>query len=259
MWERFRLLIRMVPALIVMILATVVIGSLIILISPVSSGGPAYRLMVWWARIVSKALGISCSVEGGSGIEPGTSYIVAPNHQSIADILPVLCAIPVRFRWVLKQELLHIPLFGWGLSAAGAVGLDRSNSRKSVEKMQEAQHTLKGGWSLLVYPEGTTTWDGTLLPFKKGAFIMALRKEVPILPVTTNGAFKILPRGARIVRPGHVTVTIGDPIPTKGLEMNDLPDLMEKTRTAIGKHLDPNYDPFNIARFRDRNTKTQGH
>ena len=256
MWERFKLLIRMGPALIVMILATLVIGSLIILISPVSSGDSAYRLMVWWARIVSKALGISCSVKGGSEIKPGTSYIVAPNHQSIADILPVLCAIPMRFRWVLKQELLRIPIFGWGLTATGAVGLDRSNSRKSVEKMQEAQNTLKGGWSLLVYPEGTTTWDGKLLPFKKGPFIMAVRTGVPIIPVTTNGAFKILPRGARIVRPGHVTVTIGDPIPTKGLDMNDLPVLMEKTRTAIGKHLDPNYDPFGTARFHGQYTQS---
>jgi 1-acyl-sn-glycerol-3-phosphate acyltransferase len=256
MWERFQLLIRMGPALIVMILATLVVGSLIVLISPVSSGGPAYRLIVWWARVVSKALGISCSVEGGSEIEPGASYIVAPNHQSIADILPVLCAIPIRFRWVLKRELLRIPIFGWGLSAAGAVGLDRSNSRKSVEMMQEAQDTLKGGWSLLIYPEGTTTWDGALLPFKKGAFIMALRTGVPILPVTTNGAFKILPRGARIVRPGHVTVTIGDPIPTDGLDMNDLPALMDKTRTAIGKNLDPTYDPFDKALFRGRATKS---
>ncbi len=250
MLERSILLIRMGLALIVMALVTLIAGTLIVLISPVSSGGPAFRLMVWWARVVSKALGISCSLEGGSKIEPGTSYIVAPNHQSIADILPVLGALPLRFRWVLKRELLRIPFFGWGLRGAGAVGLDRSDSSKSVEKMQKAQDTLTDGWSLLVYPEGTTTWDGTLLPFKKGPFMMALQTGVPILPVTTNGSFKMLPRGARIVRPGHVTVTIGDPIPTGGLDLNDLPALMEKTRTAIEKHLDPNHDPFDKTRFR---------
>ena len=247
MLERLTLLIRMGPALIVMALATLVAGTLIVLVSPVSSGGPAFRLMVWWARVVSKTLGISCSLEGGSKIKPGTSYIVAPNHQSIADILPVLCALPLRFRWVLKRERLRIPFFGWGLRGAGAVGLDRSDSSKSVEKMQKAQDTLTDGWSLLVYPEGTTTWDGTLLPFKKGPFMMALQTGVPILPVTTNGSFKMLPRGARIVRPGHVTVTIGDPIPTGGLDLNDLLALMEKTRTAIEKHLDPNHDPFDKA------------
>jgi len=197
--------------------------------------------------VVSWGYGISASLHGKEKIVPGVSYILAPNHGSVMDPLVLgqgLAAGSLFFRWVLKRELLSIPVFGWGLSAMGAVGLDRSNSAGAVTSMQRAGDRLKDGWSLLIYPEGTTTWDGELLPFKKGAFMLAVQTGAPILPVTTNGAFQILPRGTTLIRPGHVTVTVGDPILTRGLTEEDIPALMERTYKEIHKHLDPNYDPF---------------
>jgi 1-acyl-sn-glycerol-3-phosphate acyltransferase len=189
-------------------------------------------------------MGLSFSLHGKDKILPGASYIVTPNHQSNADILALIRMLPLRFRWVIKKELTKIPLFGWGLSRTGAVAIDRSDPKQSVQTLRKATDKLKGSWSVLIYPEGTRTQDGHLQRLKKGAFMMAVQTGIPILPVTSNGAFKVLPKKTIWFRPGHITVTIGDPIVTAGLTEKDVPDLMERTRAAISNNLDPDYDPF---------------
>lgn len=226
------------------IFATLVMAPPLLLLSLVDSGQSAYYLTRFWVWIVSKAMGLTFSVQGTEKVVPGTSYIVTPNHQSNVDILGLLKMLPFRYRWVLKKELLKIPLFGWSLARSGAISLDRSNPRQAVEQLRAATGKLSNGWSVLIYPEGTRTRDGNLGPFKKGAFMMAVQTGIPILPVTSNGAFKIMPKKSLHFRPGHIAVTIGDPIMTEGLTEEDVPDLMERTRKAIEANLDPDYDPF---------------
>jgi 1-acyl-sn-glycerol-3-phosphate acyltransferase len=242
--DRIRLVPRLALAAVVLTVATGIIGPMVILVSLVTSGGPAYRLERWWAWWVSKSMGLSFSLRGRDKVAPGASYIITPNHQSNADILALVRILPPRFRWVIKKELTKIPVFGWALSGTGAIAIDRSDPKQSVQTLQEATDKLKGSWSVLIYPEGTRTPNGRLLPFKKGAFMMAVQTGIPILPVTSNGAFKVLPKKTVWFRPGHITVTIGDPIVTAGLTEKDVPDLMERTRAAITKNLDPDYDPF---------------
>ncbi len=203
-----------------------------------------YRIMVFWARILAKSVGLTFSLKGVDKVVPGVSYILAPNHQGHTDILALLNTLPVRFRWVIKKELLRIPIFGWALAGTGAIALDRSRGREAMKKLRQQRHKLEDGWSVLVYPEGTRTSDGHLQSFKRGAFVMAVHLGVPILPITTNGAFKVLPRDTMKLRPGHITVTIGDPIDVQGLTEDDIPELMEKTRNAMLKDLDVDYDPF---------------
>jgi 1-acyl-sn-glycerol-3-phosphate acyltransferase len=239
---------RLIFAVLGLVLDTLVVAPPLILISLFTSGGPAYKLMRCWASALSRIMGLSFSVHGAEKVVPGTSYIVTPNHQSNTDILALVVVLPLRFRWILKKSLLRIPLFGWALSGTGAIGIDRSNRTQSVESLRRASEKLRGGWSILIYPEGTRTFDGHLLPFKKGAFMMAVQTGIPILPVTSNGAFKVLPRGSIWFRPGHITVTIGDPIITEGLTEQDVPALMEKARAEISKSLDPDYDPFGKTR-----------
>jgi len=113
-----------------------------------------------------------------------------------------------------------------------------------VKSLQTGAQRLKDGWSVLIYPEGTRTRDGNLQAFKKGAFMMAVQTGMPILPVTCNGAFQIMPKSTLLFRPGHITVTIGDPIPTEGLTEEDVPALIERTRDAVAKNLDATYNPF---------------
>ena len=191
-------------------------------------------------------MGLTFSCKGAEKVVPGMSYIVTPNHQSNADILALICTLPMKFRWVVKRELLVIPLFGWALARTGAVPLNRKDRTQSINRLQQAAESkFKDGWSVLIYPEGTRSPDGNLQEFKKGAFRMAVQTGIPILPITCNGAFKVLPKDTIFVRGGHITLTFGDPIDTNGLAVEDIPQLMEKTRQAIGKHFDADYDPFN--------------
>ena len=189
-------------------------------------------------------MGLTFSIHGAERLLPGGSYIVTPNHQGNADILALIITLPIRFRWVIKRELLKIPLFGWALGRTGAISLNRSDRSQAVRSLKEGASKLAGGWSVLIYPEGTRTSDGHLQPFKKGPFMMAVHSGIPILPVTCNGAFKIMPKNSLTFRPGHITVTVGDPIPSEGLTEDDVPRLMDQTRAAVGKHLNPDYDPF---------------
>lgn len=167
-----------------------------------------------------------------------------PQSSGIRGRLALVGMLPIRFRWVVKRELLKVPFFGWALGATGAISLNRSDRRQAVKSLRDGMSSLPDGWSVLIYPEGTRTSDGNLQPFKKGAFMIAVQSGMAILPVTSNGAFKILPRKTISFRPGHITLTVGDPIATEGLTEENVPELMEKTRTAMGENLDPNYDPF---------------
>ena len=196
-----------------------------------------------WAWILSKAMGLTFSVYGADRIAPGQSYIIAPNHQGYADILALLRTMPLSFRWVLKKELLRIPFFGWALARMGTVSVDRADRRRAVQSLNRARCKFSDGWSVLIFPEGTRTPDGNLQPFKKGAFMLAVHTGIPILPVTINGAFRVMPRKTLLFRPGHVTVTIGAPIVTASLSDQDIPTVMEKTWEAIQENLVPNYDP----------------
>jgi 1-acyl-sn-glycerol-3-phosphate acyltransferase len=209
-----------------------------------SSDVPGYRMAHAWAWLIAKIVGVSASIQASHKIDPEGSYVITPNHQGNVDILALVLTLPMKFRWVIKRELLRIPFFGWGLGSTGAISLDRDKGRESVKQLQQGLSKLGGGWSLLIYPEGTRSPDQNLLPFKKGPFRLALDRRVPILPVTVNGAFKLLPRKALLPRPGHLTVTVGEPIPTENLTVRDIRGLMAQTRDAIQENLNPEYDPF---------------
>lgn len=239
------MLLRFIPAAVGIVLMTVLLAPPMMIRSMFPrSAYVNYRMGRMWNWAVAKFMGIRFSISGTENILPGASYIITPNHQGFADILALFVNLPVPFRWVIKRELLKIPLFGRALGATGAICLDRADRDRSVRSLQEGVKKLGDGWSVLIYPEGTRTPDGLLHPFKKGAFMMAVQTGIPILPVTCNGAFKIMPKKTLLFRPGRVTLTIGEPILTEGLTEQDVPQLMERTRQAINRNLDLAYDPF---------------
>ncbi|MGC8657977.1 MAG: lysophospholipid acyltransferase family protein [Desulfomonilaceae bacterium] len=245
MWGKILLLPRIILTAIGLVIFTAILGPPIIIVALFnSSGGPAFRMMRWWAILLSFLMGLRFSVYGTENIRPGQSYIITPNHQGNADILALVVNLPLRFRWVIKRELLKIPVFGWALAGTGAIAIDRSDTQKAVSSLNKAKEKLSDGWSMLIYPEGTRTPDGNLLPFKKGPFMIAVQTGLPILPVTCNGAFEILPKKTIAFRPGRITLIVGEPIETEGLTENDVPWLMEQTRIAISKNLKADYDPF---------------
>jgi 1-acyl-sn-glycerol-3-phosphate acyltransferase len=242
----------MIPRLVVAALGATIITliwcPIMLVCGLISKSGRAnYHISKAWCVIVAKLLGISYSLHNRHKVQEGQSYIICPNHQGNADILALIITLPIPYKWVIKKELLNVPFFGQGLGATGAISIDRSNPEEAIRKIRDGADKIGGGWSILIYPEGTRTVDGTVRAFKKGAFMIACESGLPILPVTVNGAHKILPKSSIVFHPGHITVTLHDPIPTAGLTSHDIPELMDKTRTAILSALDYEYDPFDPA------------
>jgi 1-acyl-sn-glycerol-3-phosphate acyltransferase len=166
----------------------------------------------FWAKTVTFMSGIKLKVRGLENIPKNQPLIIVANHQGAADIPVLLGNIPVCFRFAVKKELFGLPVFGWYLRQAGYFPIDRAlilSAYKMVEKIIEI---LKTGESVMIFPEGTRSRDGSLGEFKRGSLMAALKAGVPILPVAIDGSYNIMPRGTWLVRPTKVTLGIGKPI-----------------------------------------------
>lgn len=183
------------------------------------------RFAVWLA-------GIKLDVHGREKIPPGRAVVFMANHQSMCDPPAVMTCLPPVFV-LLKRSLFGIPVLGPAMRMHGFVPIEREHRERAAHAIEEAEAKLRAGHSFLVYPEGTRTRDGRLLAFKRGAFVMAMRAQAPIVPVSVSGAFKIMRKGQMALRPGTIRVTIHDPIPTADLAPDGHAALMEKVRTAI--------------------------
>jgi 1-acyl-sn-glycerol-3-phosphate acyltransferase len=204
------------------------------------SGKPIHELVaIPWARIILRVCGIKVRVTGRENLDPTVPRIYMSNHQSYFDIFGLLAYLPLHFKFILKQELMGIPLFGLAMRKAGYIGLDREEPRKAIKSLNEAAEKIRNGASVVVFPEGTRSQDGTLLPFKKGGFSLALRSGCDIVPVIIRGSCRIVPKGSLKINPGTFDLHIGKPIPTKGLSKRNIPDLMELVRAAILNQLEP--------------------
>jgi 1-acyl-sn-glycerol-3-phosphate acyltransferase len=139
----------------------------------------------------------------------------------------------VDLRFIAKHTLRKVPFLGWYMSWTGMVFVDRSNSTQAVNSLTAAAERLRGGISLLAYPEGTRSRDGRILPFKKGPFVLALQAGVPIVPIAIEGSMRCMPAHLRPFRPGVVRMAIGKPIDTAGMPMDRRDELVQRTREAV--------------------------
>jgi 1-acyl-sn-glycerol-3-phosphate acyltransferase len=165
------------------------------------------------------------------------AHVVVANHQSFLDIF-VLCNIPREMKWVAKKELFKIPMFGWGLSLAGDICLDRGDPASALAVMSRARRYLENGMNVMIFPEGTRSEDGTLLPFKPGAFKLAVETGTPVLPIAVSGSARGMPKGSPWVRPATITVRILEPVPTVGLKGRDVRRLRDDVRGRIARALE---------------------
>jgi 1-acyl-sn-glycerol-3-phosphate acyltransferase len=156
------------------------------------------------------------------------------NHQGNFDIHALSRAIPRTFSWIAKEELFRVPIFGSAMKRAGYIPLDRSDGRKALRSMKLAAERIAAGTSVVIFPEGTRTLDGSLLPFKRGAFLLAVRAGVPIVPFTINGSMERNPRNRLELHPGTINVSFAAPIATAGVAEADL---MERVRQAVAAGL----------------------
>jgi 1-acyl-sn-glycerol-3-phosphate acyltransferase len=186
-----------------------------------------------WARVIVRVSGVRVQVLGRENVETDRPRIYLTNHQSFFDIFILLAGLPVDFKFVLKQELMRIPVLGFTMRQARYIAIDRANPRRAVQSMNQAAERIKSGASVVVFPEGTRSEDGRLQPFKRGGFLLALKSGCEVVPVTIQGSSRIAPKGSLRIRPGRVTVTIGEPVSLAGYGKRDVEGLMERLREAM--------------------------
>ncbi len=186
-----------------------------------------------WSPVLLWAGGARMVVHGAENVDPKRPTIYVANHQSTLDIPAHFVAVPVAFRYVAKSQLRWVPFIGWYLWAAGHIFVNRSNRAAAIESLKVAGQKIRNGTSIFLYPEGTRSPDGRILPFKKGPFALALEARVPICPVTIEGTSKIMPKNSWDIVPGPVQVKIGKPIDTTAFAADDREGLARVVRAAI--------------------------
>jgi 1-acyl-sn-glycerol-3-phosphate acyltransferase len=221
---------------------TVVMATISLLVWPIDrTGAMQHWCARWWCRLIAWTIGARIRVYGSENVSPDQSYVYMANHSSLIDIPALFAYLPFQFRIMAKKELFFIPFMGWHLWSSGNFPVDRSDGRKTALSLRRVIAGVRSGKSLAVFPEGTRTPDGRLLEFKAGAFKIAMRAGVPIVPVTIRGTFKLLPKTTLAPRPGRVEVVIGKPIETSVYTEKRLYELIERTRQAIEANLEAEY------------------
>jgi 1-acyl-sn-glycerol-3-phosphate acyltransferase len=186
-----------------------------------------------WAPGLMLGAGAKLQVEGLQHVDFSQPYVFVANHQSIIDICALFRALPVPVRFVIKQELAKVPFIGWYARAMGMVFIERGHAREAATRLHGVVSIVRGGASLCAFPEGTRSRDGTVGPFKGGAFQVALQAGVPVVPIAISGSGAVLPASGFKVRPGTIHVRIGKPIPTAGLHAGDRHALSLQAHAAV--------------------------
>ena len=195
------------------------IGSWVLLPSSLIRSTERGRVGHHYARLWGKwpfwPIGVKVKVEGMENLKEEGPYIFMSNHQGSYDIFALLGHLPFQFKWLAKKELFSIPFFGWTMAAAGYISIDRKGTRETVEAMNEAAQKIRDGMSVVIFPEGSRSPDGSIQPFKKGGFTLAIKSKVPIVPIAIVGSREIMPKDRLTVTSGEIRIRIGRPIETR--------------------------------------------
>lgn len=188
----------------------------------------------WMMRVGRAILGIDLEVAGLERLDRGTPYVFMSNHLSFLDAPLLVTVIDRPVRFVAKRFVFRIPVLGLGMSFAGYVPLDKEGAGEGRRRIAKAAELIRTrGYSFLVYPEGTRSPEGELLPFRRGGFFLALDSGAPIVPITIAGTYELMPRGSKRVRKGTARIVFHEPVAVSGHSAESLPALMERVRAAI--------------------------
>jgi len=202
-----------------------------------------YSPVRFFVRLGLALVNVRVEVNGIERLDPNQTYIFTPNHQSLIEVPLFVTYLGCNPAYLGKKEVFKYPIFGYGIRMVGVVPVDRSNSPAAVESAKVATENLKRGKSYVVYPEGTRSKDGRLLPFKKGAFMMAIDAGVPVVPISVSGATRIMPKGQVKIFPSTVRLTIHEPIDTNGYTKENIAELMKKAQEKVLSMLSPDELP----------------
>jgi len=224
--------------LLALVVFTIGYGTAVIVLGwlrwPQRPGGFLDTVARSYARKLLRAAGVPVEVRGLEHLAPVGPQVIACNHQSFFDILAVISVLPVRARFVAKKELFRVPFFGWAIGTLGHIRLDRQNLKQAFDAYQIAARTLlEEKLHVVVFPEGTRSRTGELLPFKKGPSVLSIAAGATVVPCYCAGTFGILPKGSILVRPRPVQVFFGPPLDAAGLTYEDRDAFTARLRDAV--------------------------
>lgn len=229
-------MIRTVWAYAVIIGATLYSGGRALLfyfLSPRRFKRCAHRLTGEWTSIILWGAGTRLVVRHGDRLGHGRGQILVSNHQSWFDIFALGTALRDRFSFVGKKELSRIPVVGAAWEKVGNIAIDRSDQQAAIDSLKRADELMREGRTIVMFPEGTRSPTGEMGRFKKGAFVMAIKSQVPVVPVAIVGTRRIMKKGSWKMSAGTATVMVGHPIETEGLTLRDRNRLSRECREAI--------------------------
>lgn len=204
-----------------------------------------------WSQLVCYLLLIPVEVHGREKLHGRTSYVFVPNHQGAFDIFLIYGFLGRNFKWMMKKSLRKIPFVGKACESAGHIFVDRSNPKKLLATIRQAEGSLKDGVSLVVFPEGARTFTGHMIRFKRGAFQLADDLQLAVVPVTIDGSFEILPRTGKWIHRHRLILTIHEPIPPKGKGAENIRPTMEEAYAAVESALPEKYKGMEESREDD--------
>ena len=194
-----------------------------------------FRNPRWSARTFLWASGVGVTLEGAEHLAGKGPRVLVANHESWFDVFALSGILPAEYRFVIKKELERVPVWGRAWRTCGHISVDRRDRQSAIESLVRAR-TMSGVGDdilLVVFPEGTRSVDGNMLPFKKGAFVLALQLGAPVIPVAVIGGRHIMAKRDWRIRSGQMRVVIGEPIPVAALDPSDRGDLARRSRDAV--------------------------
>ncbi len=224
---------------IVMFIVTIILGLVALAICTLTGNKDRAHLVArLWGNVCLWTAGVKVKVNGLENLDSGRPCIYTANHQSLFDIFVALGKLPVQFRWLAKEELFSLFVMGPAMKAIGYIPIDRTDRRKAFASINLAAERVRNGTSIFIFPEGTRSSDGVLKDFKKGGFILAIKSQQPMVPISISGTHKVLAKkGGWIIHPGTIQMTIGTPIPTAGRTVKDRDTLIAAVKEGIRLHL----------------------
>lgn len=234
-------------ALPVTIVATIVTALTVVIGCAVGSGHFwGYYPGRWWSKVITRIFLLPVAVEGRENLEPGHSYVFVANHQGAFDIFLIYGYLGRNFKWMMKRQIRQIPFVGFACKAAHHIFVDKRGPSKIKETYEQARNTLKSGMSVVVFPEGARSFTGHMGTFKKGAFALADELQLPVVPLTINGSFNVMPRTRdwKWVLWHPLSLTIHQPIYPTGQGPQNVQAIMMQSYDSVMSSLVPEYQGF---------------
>lgn len=231
-------MLRTIWVALVALVVTIPLASLTIAIAVIRSNSPMIDSVIRvWARCLVRAAGIDLRTERMETVDRAQRYVLVANHYSYFDIPVILAAVPQPIRFMAKVSLFKIPIFGWALARAGFIPIDRKNRRTAVKSFDLAAQRIRKGNTIVVFPEEGRSRNRQMRNFQRGGFLLALKSELPILPLAIDGTYDVYRVGASRITPGVVTIKVGEPIATIGRSVREKEQIAEASRGQIERML----------------------